>query len=112
MLSGSNDPCVSWLALKDFQARNPAQLCPRVELLPENELPAELALSAVKIGADHALWGRLFDLHTDGWEKEARLDLLYRVLNAAGNADVVARVKAQREAERRAATPAPKRGKR
>jgi hypothetical protein len=88
------------MALRDLQERT-GQLCPREPLHPENQLPGELALAATRIGADHPLWVRLFEMHTEGFSKEARLALFYRVLNSAGHPDVAARVKRQREQEKK-----------
>jgi hypothetical protein len=73
------------------------RICPRVDLAPENEVPAELALAAVRLGADHPLWGRLFDIHADGLDREDKSALLYRVMGGAGHPDVVARMKRLRD---------------
>jgi hypothetical protein len=96
MQGGKEEPCVSFDSIRDWQARTD-QLCPLVELLPTNRTASELAVAAVRIGADHPLWQRLWEILTEGMSGEDRMALLYRVLNAVADPGVAARVKRLRE---------------
>lgn len=95
MRGGEEEACVAPPALVQMQAKG--QLCPRVDLLPENEVPAELAWFASKLGGDHPLFGMLFNLHTSDASKEDRLDLFFRVVDAVSDPGISGRIKAARE---------------
>ena len=100
MHRGEGEPCISWKSLEMMQAHG-GPLCPRVELLPGNEVAAELALTAVRLGADNALWGRLFDIHCQEKTAEQKLDLLYRVMAGAGHEDIQARMQRLRQQQKK-----------
>lgn len=95
MQGGKGEPCISWQSIRVMQAQG--RLCPLVELLPSNRVAAELSIAAIRVGGEHPLWGRIFDLHTEGMEAADRIALLYRVMYAVGTESVAARVKRLRE---------------
>lgn len=76
------------------------QLCPRVELLPENSLPAALALVASKVGLNESVFRLYFDIQTGHLTPQERQWTLDAVLLALGNEDVSGRIEAAREAAR------------
>lgn len=95
MRGGEEEPCVPPPTLVQMQAKG--QACPRVDLAPENEVPAELAWFASKLGADHQLFEMLFALHASEASREERLDLFYRVVDAVSDPGISGRIKAARE---------------
>lgn len=101
MKGGKEDPCVPRHALLKLQL-NPdgsptGQFCPRFELRPENVPLAEIAWFAVKLGGDHPLFSKLFDMQAEGLDPEAKLAAFYKVINAVSNDGIAARIKAARE---------------
>lgn len=96
MRGGREEPCVSPIVLAKIQ-EDPARVCPRVELLEENLPLAEIAWFAVKLGGDHALFHKLFDLHTEGLDQETKLAVFRRIVNAVSDEGIAARIKAERE---------------
>lgn len=99
MQGGAEEPCLSFDSLRDLQARSDA-LCPYVQLDPCNRTAAELALAAVRLGADHPLWARMFDILSEGASRADRMELFYRVLFAVGDPGIAARVKRIREGKK------------
>lgn len=95
MRGGKEDPCVSTLMLDKIQ-RETKRYCPRVDLLDDNEPLAEIAWFAVKLGGDHALFHKLFDLHTEGLDRETRLNVFRRIVMAVSDEGIAARIKAER----------------
>ncbi len=96
-LGGTEDPCVPAHMILKIQREDPKAYCPRVTLLEENEVAAEVAWIAVKLGGDHPLFRQTFDLVTAEMDSESRLRLFYRVLSAVSDPGVAARIKAARE---------------
>lgn len=110
-VGGEEAPCVPWANIKVIQ-KDPDRICPRFELF-EGQAPAgELALAASRIGTDHALWHKLFDMHAEGLEREERRGLLYTVMTVLSDEGVAARIKQQREKATAAAAPKKKRRRR
>ncbi len=99
MRGGDEEPCVPTHTLRKIQA-DPTRVCPRVELLPENEALAEVASFAVKLGGDHPLFDKLFDLQTAECDAEAKLAAFYRIIGAVSDTGIAARIKAERERAR------------
>jgi hypothetical protein len=100
MQGGREEPCISFDSLKDLQERS-GQLCPLVELEPSNRAAAELALAAIRLGADNPLWSRMFDFLTEGADAEDRRDLFYRVLAAVSDPGIAVRVERLRKEPRK-----------
>lgn len=99
MLGGKEPPCVAREFILQIQAKGDGRYCPRVELWPENQRPAELALFAAKAGADNPIWARLFDLYVAEMPPERQREELTLILNVLGDEGVVSRVRAERERE-------------
>jgi hypothetical protein len=96
MRGGREEECVPRATILRIQ-QDPTRLCPRVELQPENEVAAEVAWFAVKLGGDHPLFGQMFTLQTSEMGAEDRLRLFYRVIGAVSDPGIAARIKAERE---------------
>lgn len=94
-LGGTEDPCVNIETIKKAQAAG--SICPRVELREDNEIPAQLAWFAAKLGGDHPLWHKLFDLHTSDATKDERLALFFLVIDAVSDPGIASRIKFARE---------------
>jgi hypothetical protein len=77
--------------------RETNRYCPRFELSPENEALAAIAWFAVKLGGDHPLFEKLFDLQTADLDHEARLAVFYRIMAAVSDEGIAARIRAARE---------------
>lgn len=92
---GTEEPCVNAEVIRRIQAQG--GICPRVELREDNEIPAQLAWFASKLGGDHPLWHKLFDLHTAEATHEERLDLFFLVIDAVSDPGISARIKSARE---------------
>jgi len=100
-MGGKELPCISYASLAVLQAETKGeQLCPRVELLPENEGAAALALLAIRTGSESALWVKTFDLFNADLDSQAALDVLYRVLNAVSDEGVAGRLQRERDRQR------------
>jgi len=95
MKGGTEEPCVNTTMLVQLQSKG--QICPRVDLREDNEVPAQLAWFAAKLGGDHPLWHKLFDLHTSEMDPESRLNLFYAVIGAVSDPGISGRIKAARE---------------
>jgi hypothetical protein len=96
MRGGREDPCVPPHTLRKIQ-QDPTRVCPRFELTPENEALAETAWFAVKLGGDHPLFAKLFDLQSADLDAESRLAAFYRIISAVSDPGIAARIKAERE---------------
>lgn len=92
---GEEEPCVGRDTLLKIQARG--RTCPRYEIPPEDEVIADLAMLAARIGMDHPLWDKLFDLHSSALGAPWKLALLYRVIEIVGDPLISAKIKAERE---------------
>lgn len=96
MRGGTEDPCVPASTILKIQ-RNPTRVCPRYELLEENEALAEIAWFAVKLGGDHPLFHKLFDLQSEGLSPEGKRLAFLQVIRAVSDDGIAARIKAARE---------------
>lgn len=96
MRGGREEECVPRATLLKIQ-QDPERVCPRIELTPDNEVAAEIAWFAVKLGGDHPLFGQLFNLQTAHMDAESRLALFYRIVAAVSDPGIAARIKAERE---------------
>jgi len=96
MRGATEDPCVPPHHLKKIQM-DPKRVCPRVELTEENRTLAEIAWFAIKLGGDHPLFNKLFDLHTVELGPEQRLAIFYRIIAAVSDDGIAARIKGERE---------------
>jgi hypothetical protein len=92
---GTEEPCVPPHTIRKIQAEG--RICPRYVLLPENEVAAELAMIACKVGADHPLFETLFRLHTKGESKGDSLRLYYQIVAAISDDGISARIQSARE---------------
>ena len=110
-VGGEEDPCVPWANIKAIQ-KDPERICPRFVLFEDQGPAGELALAAARIGTDHALWHKLFDMHAEGLDPEERRGLLYTVLGVLSDEGVAARIKQQRDKAIAAAAPKKKRRRR
>ncbi len=99
MRGGKEEPCVPTHTLLKIQ-RDPSRVCPRIELLPENEAVSEVAMFAVKLGGDHPLFDKLFDLKTAECDAESKLAAFYRIIGAVSDPGIAARIKAERQRAR------------
>jgi hypothetical protein len=95
-IGGSEEPCVNRITLLKIQ-RESKRVCPRFELDADNEVLAAIAWFAVKLGGDHPLFSKFFDLQTAGLDNEARLAVFGRILSAVSDEGIAARIKAARE---------------
>jgi hypothetical protein len=95
-VGGTEEPCVPLHQIRKIQ-EDPSRVCPRVRLLPENEVAAEVAWFAVKLGGDHPLFRHAFDLQTQDMDASSRLSLFYRVIGAVSDEGIAARIKAARK---------------
>jgi hypothetical protein len=93
---GEEDPCVPRATLLKIQ-RDPKRICPRFELTEDNEVLAEIAWFAVKLGGDHPLFHKLFDLHTAELSPEGKRRAFLTVVRAVSDEGIAARIKAERE---------------
>lgn len=99
MRGGKEEPCVPTHMLLKIQ-KDTSRVCPRIELLPENEPLAEVASFAVKLGGDHPLFNKLFDLQTAKCDAESKLAAFYRIIGAVSDPGIAVRIKAERERAR------------
>lgn len=95
MRGGQEEPCVNRGTLLKLQAGG--RLCPRVELRDDNEVPAQLSWFAAKLGGDHPLWHKLFDLHSEQLDQQSRLNLFFAVIEAVSDEGIAGRIRAARE---------------
>jgi hypothetical protein len=94
---GTEEPCVNETTIRTIQAKSKTQHCPRVVLTEENEVLAEIAWFAVRLGGDHPLFEKIFNLHTVLLSHEERLAVFERVLAAVSEPGITARIKAARK---------------
>jgi hypothetical protein len=95
-IGGTEEPCVPRLTLLKIQ-RDPKRICPRYELTEENEALGEIAWFAVKLGGDHPLFHKLFDLHTSELSAEGKRRAFLTIIRAVSDDGIAARIKAERE---------------
>lgn len=98
MMGGKGEPCVPDYHLQKIQASDPERFCPRVELLPENQTAARLALAAAKVGPGEPIFRLFFDVETGDLSADERRGVLSDVLIALGDEGIVGRIEAAREA--------------
>lgn len=95
MKGGDEPPCVNKTMMLQLQAKG--QLCPRIELREDNEVPAQLAWFAAKLGGEHPLWHKLYDLQSASLDEDAKLRLFFAVIDAVSDPGIAGRIKAARE---------------
>jgi hypothetical protein len=100
--NGKEEPCVPTPTLLKIQKGG--RTCPRYEIADGDEVIAELAMLGAKLGADHPLFDKLFDLHTEEWPREERLALFYRIVDIVSDSLISAKIKAARERSSKANT--------
>lgn len=85
-----------WTNIRAIQ-KDPALICPRVELMRPNRAAGELALAGIRFGTEHPLWSKLFDVRTARMSSRKRWRLLYSVMAGLADETVAARIRAARE---------------
>lgn len=94
---GTVEPCVPWHHIAYMQRGRTPRLCPRVPLLPGNEIAARLAEAMIRHGGDGVMLGKVIECETAGLAPHEVAEIIQRCILAISAPFVSSRIEALRK---------------